>query len=129
MAPRARALARPLRAPGESEPGWLGLAWLGWLRFGFDLALVWFDFGRLSAWFRLALGLIWLRLDFGLTWLSFTRILLGVGLIWLSFTRILTHSSPNGSHSSLGGPRTCYEFLGLATALIMDLLPFVTFPN
>ena len=71
---------------------------------GFDL--IWLDFG-------------WIWLDLGLisAWILKFRLLL------LGFLIIL------GSQSSLGGPRTCYEVPGLATALIMDFLPFVTFPQ
>ena len=87
----------------------------------FRLAFVW-----ISAWFRLLVGfgliLDWFDLDFGLIllWILHFRFLLLGFLLILAFL--------GGSHGSLGGPRTCYEFLGLAAALIMDFLPFVAFP-
>ena len=65
----------------------------------------------------------------GLAWARF-RLDVGLGVaLSLTLTRIFAHSSFSiGSQSSLGGPRTCYDFLGLATALIVDLLPLATLP-
>ena len=75
-----------------------------------DLARFWFG----SIWIRLDVA--WISLDFGADF-ALPR----------AFTMIFVYSSFSiGSRSSLGGPRTCYEALGLATALMMDFLAFVT---
>ena len=62
--------------------------------------------------------MIWIWLDFGLDF-----------ALSLTFTVIFCHSGLSEALIALWevlGPR--YEFLGLAAALIMDFLPFVTFP-
>ena len=85
--------------------------WLdfGWLRTDFGFGLI-----RLDFWF----DLIWIWLDFGLA-----------SALSLTFTRIFAHSGLSEALIALQEvPRTCEDFLGLATALIVDLLPLATLP-
>ena len=78
-----------------------GLSWLGFrLDFGFGLIFVCFWFGFTWIW----IDFDWIRLDFDLS-------LVGFDWIWLDLGWISVHSRSNGSHSSLGFPRTSYDFL------------------
>ena len=113
---------------GASGRGWLG--WLGLAGFGLALALALARPRWAWIWLWLGCGLdlgfdfLWISIYYGWIldgfWLDFAFRLLLVGFV--------AHSGLSvGSHSSLGGPRTCYEFLGLATAL-KGLATFCNFP-